>query len=118
HLARGSRQCLIGSGFFALHESGCGTHSPSRSAEVHVRERYYICRPDYPNISARVPGDVGAEGVEVIRRLHQPMGGAADGPSTRAVDLVRWVGDHRVPHELAVDDVDFWLQRISPRPTT
>jgi hypothetical protein len=38
------------------------------------------------------------------------MGGAADGPSTRAVDLVRWVGDHRVPHELAVDDVDFWLQ--------
>ena len=53
-----------------------------------------------------------------IRGLHKPMGGAADGPSTRAVDLVRWVADHRVPHELAVDDVGFWLQRISPRPTT
>jgi len=47
-----------------------------------------------------------------LRGLHNPMGGTADGPSTRAVDLVRWVGDHRVPHELAVDDVDFWLQRI------
>src|SRR5262252_823415 len=34
-----------------------------------------------------------------LRGLHKPMGGAADGPSTRAVDLVRWVGDHRVPNE-------------------
>ena len=30
--------------FAALHESVCGTHSPSRSPKVHVRERYYICR--------------------------------------------------------------------------